>query len=544
MSPPTHPRRGAPGRKLAALALALFLVGATSTALWISAVQFPGFQRHVVSVPALTALLLCLAFTTANLMIRWFRWHFLIRRFTPELVTRDSLAVYLATLPAIVTPFFVGELVRVLILRRRFRTPASYLVRIWLAERLLDVGVLATTYVAVSSAQWGVVATLLLGAGAWLLFRQAMLTQRQREVGFVAAASVCSTALAWAFPVVALWGTLRLLASPTSLAASATAFSAGTLFGGATGLPLGVFVTGSTMIAELVAAGVSDWASVLGILVHRAGTAWYAVILGLTSLVLYRGRLARLLRGQGEAHFDELADEYQEQIPVHVRDRLLLKKVAMIDRHLGLRGVERGARGLDLGCGQGWYLAEMIRRGYRVDGADYSTGQLEKAKRHLSASGVGETNLVRADAQALPFADGSYDFVYSINALHHILSVEGQLATFREVVRVLRPGGVFLLHEINVHNPIFRLYMGYLFPLLKRIDEGNEEWVLPTALPTVSGAEWAPDIEHFTFLPDFVPSVLMRALGGTERRLERSPLRRFSAHYQACLVKQPAERVA
>ncbi|HEY8947067.1 MAG TPA: class I SAM-dependent methyltransferase, partial [Polyangiaceae bacterium] len=328
------------------------------------------------------------------------------------------------------------------------------------------------------------------------------------------------------------------LEHPAGIDVAAHSFSAGTLFGGLTGLPLGVFVTGSTMIAELARLGVPSDVAVVSTLVHRAGTAWFAVAVGVLALFAFRRRLSALLRVSNESHFDELAPEYQGEIPEHVRARLLDKKIGYIVSALAARGVRPGARGLDLGCGQGWYLAEFVRRGYSMDGADYSAGQIEQAGRYLRGAGLNAGALVRADAQALPFEDASYDFVYSINAFHHMLAPGAQQRAFREAVRVLRPGGVFVLHEMNTENPVFRLYMGYVFPLLKRIDEGNEEWLLPSALPEVHGASWSRDVQYFTFLPDFVPPFVQRALAGLERWLERSPLRRFSAHYQACLEKR------
>jgi len=102
--PAIRPRRRALG-----LVLFLALVGSISTALWIGAAHLPDARRAALSSGIWIALLGCVTLTTVNLMMRWFRWHFLIRRFTRGLVTRDSLAVYLATLPAIVTPFFVGD---------------------------------------------------------------------------------------------------------------------------------------------------------------------------------------------------------------------------------------------------------------------------------------------------------------------------------------------------------------------------------------------------------------------------------------------------
>ncbi len=540
-SSPSRPR--VRGIKFLALLLLGSIIGALSTGFWVAAVQFPHFQEQIISVPAVFGGLLCVVLTTVNLLLRWFRWHFLIRRFTPQLVTRDSLAVYFATLPAIISPFFLAELGRVFLIRRRFRTPASYLVRVWFAERLLDFCVVFTALLMTWHLSFGFI-----GALGFLLLSTALFALVLRPTGTraivpIACSSLAITVAAWALPVVALWGLLSLLGSPVSLGGAVDTFAEGTLFGGLSGLPLGVFVVGSTMIEKLVESGVSTTTGVIAILVYRSGTAWFAVLLGMFCLVLFRKRLLRLIRGEAEAHFDEIADEYESEIPDHVRERLLLKKIRLMQRTLSQHGLGTEAVGLDLGCGQGWYLAEMRKLGYSVDGTDYSQGQLDKAFVNLEQQGAAEGRLVQADAQALPFESNSFDFVYSINAIHHLLEAGAQDRALAEIVRVLKPGGIFMLHEINTENPVFRWYMGYLFPLIKKIDEGNEEWVLPTALPKTAGASWAEgSIEYFTFLPDFIPRAILSALSGLEKALEESNFRRMSAHYQACLIKDGAKR--
>lgn len=533
---PDRPR--AAGGKLTGLLVILFLVGTLSTGLWLGGVEFPGLVERLLSWPVLLSLLVCVTFTAANLLTRWLRWHFLLRRFTRHVVTRDSLVVFLATLPAIATPFFLGELVRVLFLRRKFRKPASYLVRIWVTERALDAGVLLTFYLMATERGLGALPVFALVVSAAVLFRIVLGGVLAPSVGFVTGASLLLTVFAWTLPVLALFGVVRLFSHPASLAVAAHSFSAGTLFGGFTGLPLGVYVTGSTMIADLARLGVPADIAILSILVYRAGTAWFAVALGLAAIGVFRARLASLLRGTTEQHFDELAPSYEDEIPVHVRTRLVDKKVGYIRAELALRGIGSGACGLDLGCGQGWYLAELARSGYRMHGIDHSGGQIEWARSYLRGLGVVGGRLLRADAQALPFDDNTFDFVYSINAFHHILAPSAQRRALQETVRVLQPGGVFVLHEMNTHNPLFRFYMGYVFPLLKRIDEGNEEWLFPSALPEARGGRWLPEVKYFTFVPDFVPQILQRLVGGAERWLERSRFRRFSAHYQACLIKE------
>ena len=49
------------------------------------------------------------------------------------------------------------------------------------------------------------------------------------------------------------------------------------------------------------------------------------------------------------------------------------------------------------------------------------------------------------------------------------------------------------------------------------------------------------DIRYFTFLPDFVPAFIVRALAPVERALESSAFRGYSAHYVAVLLNTPQD---
>jgi SAM-dependent methyltransferase len=136
----------------------------------------------------------------------------------------------------------------------------------------------------------------------------------------------------------------------------------------------------------------------------------------------------------------------------------------------------------------------------------------------------------------LPFADRSFGFAYSVNLFHHLGSAEQQRRAFAEIRRVLDTGALFHLHEINVTNPIFRFYMGYLFPLLRNIDRGTEQWLLPARMRDIPGMRLRR-IEAFTFIPDFAPRWAVTRLRGLERRLERSRWARYGAHFVAVLER-------
>jgi len=110
----------------------------------------------------------------------------------------------------------------------------------------------------------------------------------------------------------------------------------------------------------------------------------------------------------------------------------------------------RGARVLDMATGTGEllpYLAERVGDAGRVVGLDLSDGMLGRARkrtRHLRA-----VELVRADAAALPFADGSFDVVLSTYALSCIADVEPVIA---EMARVMAPGGRIGVAEASTVN--------------------------------------------------------------------------------------------
>lgn len=99
-------------------------------------------------------------------------------------------------------------------------------------------------------------------------------------------------------------------------------------------------------------------------------------------------------------------------------------------------------RCLDLGCGTGHAIPALAGAGWSVVGVDVSTDQLEAARQQAGA----RAQLIRANAQALPFADEEFDAVLSI--LTHT-DFDDPAVAFGEVSRVLREGGTFVY--LGVH---------------------------------------------------------------------------------------------
>lgn len=134
------------------------------------------------------------------------------------------------------------------------------------------------------------------------------------------------------------------------------------------------------------------------------------------------------------------------------------------------KNLPRGSkRILDLGCGTGMFLEELCAE--FVVGVDASPEMLKVAKGR--ARGVA---LVRADADALPFADGSFDAVVSVTLLQNM---PNPAVTVREVARVLNLGGVTVLTVLKRKYSREELEKWVKQAGMKLIDsgeiEGNED---------------------------------------------------------------------
>ena len=102
---------------------------------------------------------------------------------------------------------------------------------------------------------------------------------------------------------------------------------------------------------------------------------------------------------------------------------------------------------LDLGTGMGGMARELARRGLTVESVDVNAGDQEVAASLTLGTGLeAAIRFTPADGAALPFPDGAFASAVSFNVLHHL--AEGA-SVLREVVRVVRPGGVLLLADFS-----------------------------------------------------------------------------------------------
>lgn len=149
--------------------------------------------------------------------------------------------------------------------------------------------------------------------------------------------------------------------------------------------------------------------------------------------------------------------------------------VASIKRHqhyLALRlGLDAQATALDIGCGVGGPMREIARfTGARVIGINNNAYQLEKARRYNRDARLDDRcSLLEADFMSIPLPDASVDAVYAFEATCH---APDKTALFRELYRVLKPGGRIAIYEWCLTSRFDGTNATHL-KLKRDIEEGN-----------------------------------------------------------------------
>ncbi|WP_010479159.1 class I SAM-dependent methyltransferase [Thermococcus zilligii] len=153
------------------------------------------------------------------------------------------------------------------------------------------------------------------------------------------------------------------------------------------------------------------------------------------------------------AYSDIYSDEYRRRI--ETLEPLLMK-------HMPSRG-----KVLDLACGAGGFSFLLEDLGFQVIGLDSSEAMLERARKFAADKGS-KVEFVKGDAKELPFENNSFDYVLFIDSLVHFEPRELN-QVFKEVARVLKPGGRFILQFTDLR--------GLLPVLINGTVVGAEYWI-------------------------------------------------------------------
>lgn len=109
--------------------------------------------------------------------------------------------------------------------------------------------------------------------------------------------------------------------------------------------------------------------------------------------------------------------------------------------------IPKGAKVLELGCGDGKTLSSLVRSGFKATGIDVSPSAIKLARKKVGR----KAKLVVGNVCALPFSRNSFDVVVAVHVLGHLSEKERKKAV-KEIERILKRSGVFLFEGFSAND--------------------------------------------------------------------------------------------
>jgi ubiquinone/menaquinone biosynthesis C-methylase UbiE len=168
--------------------------------------------------------------------------------------------------------------------------------------------------------------------------------------------------------------------------------------------------------------------------------------------------------GQTAGHYGSLFKQFDAR---HYYDEAYSLLRVRLERNGFDWRFARGRKALDAGCGGGRYTVALRRLGFQqVIGLDFSEQGIRDARSRLHRCPAEGVSFRHGSVLDLPFSDGAFDFVYSNGVLHH---TKQMARGFRELLRVLKPGGRGFVYVIEKPGGIFWDVIELLRVLMKPV---------------------------------------------------------------------------
>ena len=173
--------------------------------------------------------------------------------------------------------------------------------------------------------------------------------------------------------------------------------------------------------------------------------------------------------------FDSIAPAYD------FMNRAMTMGIDIWWRKLAVKRLKRlhPTRLLDVATGTGDFAIQLHRslQPQHITGIDLSQGMLDEAKRKVKEKGLEkDISFEQGDCMALPMQDEAFD---AVTVAFGVRNFEHLLQGYREMARVLKPGGMLCVLELSTPtNPIIRwfydLYTLHIIPAIGTIKSGNK----------------------------------------------------------------------
>jgi ubiquinone/menaquinone biosynthesis C-methylase UbiE len=221
-------------------------------------------------------------------------------------------------------------------------------------------------------------------------------------------------------------------------------------------------------------------------------------------------RTADEIRDVNTRYHDVAADSYDAKWGIDFGEIGQKQVLGKLRKLLG-RELDGGYdRSLEIGAGTGYFSLNLVQAGVVAQATctDISPGMVSTLSANARRLGL-DVKAARADAESLPFADGSFDLVLGHAVLHHLPNLRRAFAEFH---RVLRPGGriVFAGEPSRVGDAIAAVPKrgaGVVAPVWRRLVRAAPA---PPPAPPGTDAEDEHELERCVDIHAFAPADLTR----------------------------------
>jgi ubiquinone/menaquinone biosynthesis C-methylase UbiE len=156
-------------------------------------------------------------------------------------------------------------------------------------------------------------------------------------------------------------------------------------------------------------------------------------------------------KGELARFYDRTARHYHEMHYIVKTEYTPLKQRQLyIERMIEDLRPPRNAKILDVGCGPGELLLNLLRKGYDARGIDIAEGMVREATATIQASGFPQFDGASVgDIERLQFSNSEFDIVVASGVIEYQKNDDVSLA---EMKRVLKPGGHLILNVTNKYS--------------------------------------------------------------------------------------------
>ncbi len=138
-------------------------------------------------------------------------------------------------------------------------------------------------------------------------------------------------------------------------------------------------------------------------------------------------------------YFDEVAREWET-----MRKRFFSESVR--EKAYQAAGVQACRIAADIGAGTGFITEGLLKKGLKVIAVDQSEAMLDEMKKKFRSTDI---DCRVGEAENLPVSDNTVDYCFANMYLHH---VDTPPKAIREMVRILRPGGMLVITDLDEHD--------------------------------------------------------------------------------------------